>query len=126
MVLRFSTELMAQFGNTLYNFRLLLFFFGNFFFGWDEIAPVDFSVVYKIGAVFVDEDFDAAGDWYRDDCSDEPESIDADGDSGEDDECRKTHATTLNFWRNNIRFDLEINDGIYKEDGARPWSIEAE
>lgn len=38
-----------------------MFIFG--FFGWSfEIAAIDFAVIDKVGAVFFDEDFDAAGD----------------------------------------------------------------
>ena len=36
------------------------------------------------------------------------------------------HAFALDFWRNNIGFDLEINNSIDKEGDAGPKHIEAE
>lgn len=49
-------------------------------------------------AVLFDEDFNAAGDWNRDDCAYDAEHVDADSDGCEDDECRELKPFTLDFW----------------------------
>ncbi len=96
------------------------------FFGWSfEIAAIDFAVIDKVGAVFFDEDFDAAGDWNGDNCASEAESIDADSNGGKNNEGRELHTFTLDFRRDDIGFDLEINDGIDKEGDAGAEGVEA-
>lgn len=96
------------------------------FFRWSfEIAAINFAVIDKVGAIFCDEDFDATGDWNGDNCASEAESVDADSNGGKNNEGRELHAFTLDFWRDDIGFDLKINNGIDKEGDAGAESVEA-
>lgn len=96
-------------------------------FGWGfEVAAVDLAVVHEVSAVFFEEDFDTAGDWDGDNCADKTESVDADSNGGENSEGWELHAFTLDFWRDDVGFDLEVDDGVDEECYASPDGVEAE
>ena len=101
-------------------------FFG--FSGWCflKVAAIDFAVVHKVTAIFFDEDADAAGDWDGYDGTDKAESVDADSDSRKDDEGGQIHAFALDLWRNNVRFNLKIDDGIDDKSDAGAKLAETE
>ena len=104
------------------------FFFGGFFIFFllfvVEIAGIKFAVVHPVGAEFFNENFDAAGDWDGNDSAGKAEGVNTNSYGRKNDEGWKFHAFALDFWRDNIRFDLEINDSVDKEGDAGPESIE--
>ena len=82
--------------------------------------------VFVVRSVFFEQDFDATGDWDGDDCADNAEHVDADGDRSEDDESRELKAFALDFWRDDVRFDLEIDDCVDDEGETGAPDVEGE
>ncbi len=77
-------------------------------------------------AIFFEENLNAAGDRDGNNSANETESVDAEGDRGEDDEGWKLKAFALDFWRDEVRLDLEIYDCVDEEDDAGRKGVESE
>ncbi len=100
-----------------------LFVLGNEFFVFG-LCFVFIVVEWKTVAVFFDEYFDASGDWDGDDSANEAKHVNANSDGAEYDESWKLEAFALDFWRDEVGFNLEINDGVDEEGDAGREDIE--
>ena len=91
---------------------------------------MDFRFLFVLGdgpfAIFFYEDFNTAGDWIGNDSTDNTKHVDADCDGSEYGESRKLKTFALDLWRNNVSFDLKINDGVDEEGEAGAPNVESE
>ena len=99
----------------LFGWFFAWFFFRFFVFYWAEGF-----------AVFFDQDFDAAGNRDGNDCAWNAKHVDANGDGGEDGEGRELKAFALNLWRDDVGFNLEINNRVDNESEASTPNVEGE
>jgi len=77
-------------------------------------------------AVFFEKNLNAAGDWNGNDSTDETESVDAESDGSENNKCWELEALALDFWRDEVRLDLEIYDCVDEEYDASRNSVKGE
>ena len=74
---------------------------------------------------FFNENFDAASNWNGDDGTNKAEHVYSDSDRGEDKKGGQFHAATLDFGRDEVGFNLEIDEDVDEEDDAGNGRIES-
>jgi len=91
---------------------------------------MNFRFLFVVGdgpfAVFFNENFDTAGDWNGNDSADDAKHVDANGDGREDGEGRELKTFALDLWRNDVSFDLEIDDSVDEEGETGTPNVEGE
>ncbi len=109
--------MLGFFGDELFVFSFLFgwFFFGLFVFEWAESF-----------AVFLNQNFDTTGDRNGNNRAWNAEHVDTNGYGGEDGEGRELKAFALNLWRDDVGFDLEINNCVDNEGEASTPNVEGE
>ncbi len=109
--------LLGFFGDELFVFGFLFgrFFFGLFVFEWAEGF-----------AVFFNQDFDTTGDRNGNNRAWNAKHIDTNSDGGENGEGRELKAFALNLRRNDVGFDLEINNRVDNEGETGAPNVEGE